>query len=100
MLQSLRGASFLGHPVYFVKNVRIKYVTAAGSYRVRVIVEGRGLQVEGRKSRVIGRGWESRGRQSKVKGQNLTVCMFLIVLKNEVFWSVLVGQTQKQSSSN
>ena len=85
---------------FIVKNVRIKYVTAAGSYRVRVIVKGRGLQVKGRKSRVIGRGWESRGRESKVKGQNLSVCMFLIVLKNEVFLSVLVGQTQKQSSSD
>ena len=54
----------------------------------------RGSQVECRKvagSKVIGRGWESRGRQSKVKGQNLSVCMFLIILKNEVFWSVLVG---------
>ena len=59
-------------------------------------VEGRMSRVEGRKSRVeghrsTGRGWESRGRQSKVNGQNLSVCMFLIILKNEVFWSVLVG---------
>ena len=80
-------------------------VTFARFLRVWVIVEGersrvgsRGSEVEGRKSRVasrgskvIGRGWESRGRQSKVKGQNLSVCMFLFILKNEVFWSVLVG---------
>ena len=54
-------------------------------------VEGRGSHVEGRGSRVIDRGWESRGWQSKVKRQNLSVCMFLIILENEVFWSVLVG---------
>ena len=51
-------------------------------------------------SRVKGRGWESRGRESKVQGQNLSVCMFLIILKNEVFLSVLVGGTQKQWSSD
>ena len=47
-------------------------------------LRGRGLEVEGRKLRVA-------GRESKVQGENLSVCMFLIILKNEVFLSVLVG---------
>ena len=45
-------------------------------------VASRGSEVEDRMSRVIGRGWESRGRQSKVQGQNLSVCMFLIILNS------------------
>ena len=73
-------------------------------------VEGRGSQVEGRKSRVASRGSRvaCRGsrvaclgsrlhveghslrvrksrRVSKVKGQNIKVCKFFIVIKNEVF---------------
>ena len=49
-------------------------------------VASRGSHVEGHRSKV-----RKSSRESKVKGQNLSVCMFLIVLKNEVFLSVLVG---------
>ena len=60
-------------------------------------MRGRGLEVEGRKSRVASRGShvEGRGQESKVKGQNLSVCMFLIVLKNEVFSSVLLAKHKR-----
>ena len=56
-------------------------------------VASRGSQVECRTSRVACRGSRVRKSRSriKLKGQNLSACMFLIILKNEVFLSVLVG---------
>ena len=83
-------------------------------------VEGRGSEVEGRKSRVasrgsrvacrgsrvacrgsrvIVRGWESWGRESVVKGQNITVCMFFIVLKNEIFVFSRVARLNRLTSA-
>ena len=64
-------------------------------------VEGRGCmsRVEGHDLRVR----KSR-RESKVKGQNIRVCMFFIVLRNEVYLfrqkSLFTGCCNTQSLDN
>ena len=112
--QCLKALPFINRPtldINFKITLRVWVIVECRGSRVRgrgsrvrsrrSRVRSRGSQVEGRRSRVASRGSHvegclsrverhslrvrSRGRESKVKGQNVRVCMFFIVLKNEVF---------------